>query len=115
MRVELRTEAISDLVEAAWFYERLRGGLGDHFSDAIFAHLTYLETVAGGHEVVFGLHRMLAKRFPYALYYKINGELVDVVAILDCRRNPGGISRTLANRTSPDERSDPPENSAVQY
>jgi len=115
MRVELRTEAISDLIEAAWFYERQRSGLGDQFSDAMFAHLAYLETVAGGHEVVFGLHRMLAKRFPYALYYKVNGELVDVVAILDCRRNPGGISRTLANRTAPDERSDPPENSAVLY
>ena len=115
MRVELRTEAIADLIDAAWFYERQRVGLGDQFSDAMFAHLAYLETVAGGHEVVFGLHRMLAKRFPYALYYNVNGELVDVVAILDCRRNPGGISRTLAKRTAPDEQSDPPENSAVLY
>ena len=53
MRVELRIEAISDLVDAAWFYERQRGGLGDRFMDAMFAHLAYLETFAGGHEVVF--------------------------------------------------------------
>jgi len=99
MRAELRTEAISDLIEVAWFYERQRTGLGEQFSKAIFAHLAYLEMNAGGHEVVFGLHRMLAKRFPYALYYKVHDELVDVVAILDCRRNPTGIFRTLANRT----------------
>ena len=49
MHVELRTEAISDLVEAAWFYERHGRGLGEQFSDAIFSHLAYLETVAGGH------------------------------------------------------------------
>ena len=64
MRVELRIEAISDLVDAAWFYERQRGGLGDRFMDAMFALLASLETFAGGHEVVFGLHRMLAKKFP---------------------------------------------------
>ena len=44
MRVELRTETVSDLVAAAWFYERQRSGLGQHFSDAMFAHLAYLET-----------------------------------------------------------------------
>ena len=108
MHVELRTEAVSDLVEAACFYERQRGGLGEQFTDAMFVHLAYLETVAGGHEVVFGLHRMLAKKFPYALYYQVAGELVDVVAILDCRRNPGSISRTLIDRTGRDEQSYPP-------
>ena len=75
MRVELRTEAISDLVAAAWFYERQRSGLGEQFSDAMFTHLAYLETVAGGHEVVFGLHRMLAKKLSYALYYKVDGDV----------------------------------------
>ena len=59
MHVELRTEAVSDLVEAARFYERQRGGLGEQFTDAMFVQLAYLETVAGGHEVVFGLHRLL--------------------------------------------------------
>ena len=109
MRVELRTEAISDLVEAARFYERQCGGLGDRFIDAMFAHLAYLETFAGGHEVVFGLHRMLEKKFPYALYYKLANDMVDVVAILDCRRNPSGIFKKLAKRTDLDEPDGPTE------
>ena len=114
MRVELRIEAISDLVDAAWFYERQRGGLGDRFMDAMFAHLASLETFAGGHEVVFGLHRMLAKKFPYALYYKIDAELVYVVAILDCRRNPSGIFKTLLERTNRDEQGGPADRSTVR-
>ncbi len=103
MRVELRTDAISDLVEGALFYERQCGGLGDRFTDAMFVHLAYLESIAGGHEVAFGLHRMLAKKFPFAVYYRVVGELVDVVAILDCRSNPGSISRTLIDRTETDK------------
>ena len=91
MRVELRADAISDLVEAAWFYERQRSGLGDQFTDAMFAHLAYLETVAGGHEVVFGLHRMLAKRFPYALYYKVVGELLALLKV-SAHRDPARLN-----------------------
>jgi hypothetical protein len=30
----------------------------------------------------------LAKRFPFAIYYKINGDVVSVHAVLDCRKNP---------------------------
>ena len=31
---------------------------------------------------------MLAKRFPFAIYYLIQDEFIDVYAILDCRRDP---------------------------
>ena len=41
---------------------------------------------------------MLAKKFPYALYDKVDAEFVDVVAILDCRRNPSGIFKSLADK-----------------
>ena len=44
------------------------------------------------------VHRMLAKKFPYALYDKVDAEFVDVVAILDCRRNPSGIFKSLADK-----------------
>jgi hypothetical protein len=43
-------------------------------------------------------HRTLAKRFPYTVYYEVDGELVTVVAILDCRRNPVLIRNMLIER-----------------
>jgi hypothetical protein len=45
--------------------------------------------------MVFGLHRKLVDRFPFAKYSLINKDFVDVVAILDCRRNPNDIESRL--------------------
>jgi len=99
MNAELRAEARGDIVEGASFFDGQRDGLGDYFVDCIFSDLRELEGQAGIHQVVFGLHRKLAERFPFAIYYLIATETIDVVAILDCRRDPELISETLRNRT----------------
>ena len=95
MRVELRVEARHDLLEGAWFYEQQREGLGDYFMDRLFEDLERLETEAGIHAKVFGLHRKLSKRFPFAIYYRVEESVIDVVAILDCRRDPDKIAARL--------------------
>lgn len=95
MRVELRVEARHDLLEGAWFYEQQREGLGDDFTDCLFEDLERLATEAGIHAIVFGLHCKLSKRFPFAIYYEIQTPVVDVVAILDCRRDPDAIAARL--------------------
>ena len=95
MRVELRVEARNDLFEAAAFYDAQRDRLGDEFVDSIFADLEILESQAGIHELVYGLHRKLSKRFPFAIYYATTDATVDVVAILDCRRDPEAIALRL--------------------
>jgi len=45
-----------------------------------------------------GLYRMLAKRFPYAIYYEIADEIAYVVAVLPMRRHPAWIKRHLEDR-----------------
>ena len=95
MHVELRAEARNDLVDGALFYEGQRCGLGDYFTDSLFGDLDRLTQEAGIHEMVFGLHRKLSSKFPYAIYYKLVGEIVDVVAILDCRGAPEAITERL--------------------
>jgi plasmid stabilization system protein ParE len=99
MRVELRTEAREDLAEGAAFYDRQRPGLGDYFIESIFADLEALESLGAHaeiHEVVFGFHRKLISRFPFAIYYLVVGPLIDVVAVLDCRRDPAKLERRLS-------------------
>lgn len=100
MRVELRLEARRDLLEGAWFYEQQREGLGHYFTDCLFEDLDRLEKEAGIHATVFGLHRKLSKRFPFAIYYRIEGPVIDVVAILDCRRDPDAIAARLRRTNS---------------
>ena len=83
MRVELRVEARHDLEKGALFYEQQREGLGDYFTDCLFEDFDRLESAAGIHAMVYGLHRQLSKKFPYAIYYRVEKPVIDVVAILD--------------------------------
>ncbi|MDD5400720.1 MAG: hypothetical protein PHQ93_06015 [Sulfurimonas sp.] len=43
---------------------------------------------AGIHIVIDGYFRLLAKRFPYSIYYKIEEKTILIYAVLDCRQNP---------------------------
>ena len=44
------------------------------FLDALFSDIDSLELYAGIHIKVFDFHRLLTKRFPYAVYYQVDGE-----------------------------------------
>jgi plasmid stabilization system protein ParE len=99
MRVELRVEARRDLVEAAGFYEQQREGLGAYFVDRLFEDLKRLEREGGIHEQIFGLQRKLSRRFPYAIYYRMNASVIDVVAVLDWRRDPESIYQRLIQQS----------------
>ena len=58
-----------------------------------------MEREGGIHEQIFGLHRKLSRRFPYAIYYRIDESVIDVVAVLDCRRDPNSLSERLTRRS----------------
>ena len=88
MRVELRDEAREDLVRGTLFYGQHSPGSDDYFIDCLKADLKKLESHYGIHEVYRGFHRSLSERFPFAIYYLVSEDHVDVVAILDCREDP---------------------------
>lgn len=95
MKIDVLDEAEKDLVEGFEFYERQLDGLGHYFVDSIFADIESLKLYAGIHTIHFGYHRLLAKRFPFAIYYHICNSAVRVYAILDCRRNPAWVRSRL--------------------
>ena len=88
MRVQILDEAQRDLVEGYRFYEGQGEGLGDYFLDSLFSDIDSLQFYAGIHPVYFGYNRLLSKRFPFAVYYRVENEMVRVYAVLDCRREP---------------------------
>jgi len=93
--IELLDDAELDLKEAIAFYEAQSPGLGDYFSDSVFADLESLHIHAGVHALHYGYHRLLAKRFPFAIYYRSRGDVIRIHAILDCRRSPTWIRGRL--------------------
>jgi len=88
MKIRILGDAEQDLLDGASFYEKQSLGLGDYFIDSLFADIDSLQLYAGIHVKKFGYYRLLSKRFPYAIYYTVQGEVIDIYAILDCRRNP---------------------------
>ena len=87
-----------DLEVSEKFYENQSQGLGEYFRDSIISDIESLWLYAGIHSRVFGLYRLLSKRFPYGIYYEIQENTVIVVAVLDLRQNPNNISLLVSNR-----------------
>ena len=89
MKIELLTAAFKDLKRGRSFYEEQQEGLGRYFFDSLFSDIESLQLYAGIHPVVYGYHRLLSKRFPYAIYYRMKAsETVLIYRILDCRQSP---------------------------
>ena len=86
-----------DLAAGREFCDRLEIGVGDYFQDCLFSDIESLVLYAGIHRQVFGFHRLLSKRFPYAIYYRVQGDVVLVFRVLDCRRDPRQLRRSLGN------------------
>lgn len=86
---------MDDLHAGARFYDDQQLGLGDYFLDSLFSDIDSLLLYAGIHQKVFGYHRTLSKRFPYAIYYRVEAQQVQVWRVLDCRQNPALVKRRL--------------------
>lgn len=95
MNLCILPSAWDDLADAFWFYERQAPGLGSLFRESLIAEIDALPASAGVHRRVFGWHRSLARKFPFAIYYSIEAQTVLVRAVLDCRRDPKWIRRQL--------------------
>jgi hypothetical protein len=95
MKIVILTSAINDLAAGVVFYENQRAGLGKDFFECLRSDIDSLKANAGIHSKVFGLHRLLSDRFPYATYYSVESDTVFVAAVLDCRRDPSGISKRI--------------------
>lgn len=95
MKVRLLDLAGADLVDAYRFYELQSVGVGAYFFNTLTAEIKTLRQYAGIHQRVFGYHRMLSGRFPYAIYYTMAGNEVKVWRVLDCRRDPRWIAKQL--------------------
>ena len=82
-------EAESDLEYARDWYERQSDGLGDAFLLAIEEVLERIDRTPELNAVVHqNVRRALTRRFPYAVYYQIEGDEVVVVGVFHAGRDP---------------------------
>ncbi len=89
MKLVFRAAAAADVEEAYRWYEAQRAGLGDEFLAGV---KTSLEAVLSHPEAAPAVHRdirrLLLKRFPYGIYYRLVDGMAVVVACFHAKRNP---------------------------
>ncbi len=100
MNVTIQRLALQDLTNAARFWEKQQAGLGSEFLDELNAELQSLAVTGGIHAKQGNYHRaVISGRFPYySVFYRINGEVLDVVALVDIRRDPRWVRSFLTKR-----------------
>jgi plasmid stabilization system protein ParE len=95
MKVRILEPARRDLRGGHNFYERQEAGVGEYFLNSLIADIDSLALYGGIHPRRSGFHWMLASRFPWAIYYRMEKEEVVVRAVLDCRRDPARVAERL--------------------
>jgi plasmid stabilization system protein ParE len=95
LKIQVLDLAEADLLAGFHFYEQQASGVGSYFLESLSADIGSLCLHAGVHRRVFGFFRLLSRRFPYAVYYRILDGEIQVWRVLDCRRDPHWIRRQL--------------------
>ncbi|MDB5284243.1 MAG: addiction module toxin RelE [Bacteroidota bacterium] len=87
--LEFHPDVEFDLQEAYDYYEEQRGGLGDELLLSIEASIEYI-TRQPGHFAIVSSHtrRCITKRFPFGVFYFIEGGKIFITAVLHLSRNP---------------------------
>jgi plasmid stabilization system protein ParE len=87
--VRLRPEAEDDLAEAAVWYQEQQPGLGQRFLDAAAATISRISTASLAFPLVYGsTRRALLRRFPFGVFFQVEGERIVVIGVLHGSRHP---------------------------
>lgn len=88
--MNLRQEAVQDILEAARWYETQSPGLGERFEDALAVVFRGIEMMPESHRVVYrDVRRAVLQGFPFVVYYQlVEGDAL-VIAVTHARRDPG--------------------------
>jgi len=95
MKIRILEIAERDLEAGYEFYEAQEPGVGSYFFDSLCTEIDSLILYAGIHRRIFGYHRQICRRFPYAIYYTIEEDVILIWRVLDLRRDPTWISDQL--------------------
>jgi len=93
-------EVEDDVVAGYEWYEEKSRGLGEEFLgmfDSAVSEILRHPLLAP--ELDRGFRRRLLRRFPYAIYYTIENNMIIVSGFFHCARDPASIRRNLLERS----------------
>ena len=89
-----------DAISAYNYYERKSLGLGEEILRLFYTSSSELIQFPELYAKIHGeFRRRLLKRFPYAIYYRIQDKEIIVFGLFHCARKPATIRRSLRRRS----------------
>lgn len=86
----LRQEAERDLFEAYRWYNEKVPGLGSDFLAIVERALESINENPARFPVVYrNVRRALMRRFPYGIFFMVEGDLIIVLGVMHTARDPG--------------------------
>ena len=92
--IVFRPEAHDEMGEAFDWYEQRRAGLGHEFIGCVTDAIDLIGAMALAFPRVHGeVRRTLLKRFPYGVFYMVEGEAIVVLSVFHASRDPAEWKR----------------------
>jgi toxin ParE1/3/4 len=92
--LRVRPEAELDAFEAALWYEREREGLGGAFLRALRRVLARVEASPLQFALVTSdVRRAILARFPFGVFFFVDGDTIVVIAVMHLHRHPSSWAR----------------------
>ena len=89
MPLVFEPEVANDVDRAYAWYEHERPGLGEELLAEVQTALDQIQESPQLHAVVYrDVRRALVRRFPYAVYYRIEPKRLAVIALYHAKRDP---------------------------
>jgi toxin ParE1/3/4 len=93
-QVVFRPEAEDEVLATRAWYEARRSGLGKEFAQAVNEMVNRLVETPTAYQRAHGETRRAVSRFPYAVYYRLSGEDIVVLAVHGRQHESGWQSRS---------------------
>ena len=85
----IRPEAKADLLDAFYWYQKQRQGLGLDFKLCVDEVISKIRRNPLIHKEIFqNVRRSVIKRFPFGVFYTIENERIIILAVMHARRDP---------------------------
>lgn len=98
LRIEFHREALEELEQAKIWYEQQKAGLGELFFLEVQLAVSRIRDSPSTWPRYLGsqVRRFLLHRFPFAIVYLHESDLIRVLAVMHMRREPGYWKRRTA-------------------
>ncbi|MFC1583031.1 type II toxin-antitoxin system RelE/ParE family toxin [Planctomycetota bacterium] len=92
--------AEEEMIAAGKYYEELAHGLGLDFFDEVEKTISQISKYPqSGPEIHGNIRRRIIHRFPFGVLYKIDNDVIVIIAIMNLYRKPGYWKSRLDTET----------------